>query len=82
MILKDPNSKIRRTKEEKVVKLHERYNIFNYFVLKDNELYYQEFKVRQSKRLVMCDYSVAIIIQKVYTQLEHTKNLKSFAIIK
>lgn len=47
MILEDFNSKISKTKAEKVVKFNECYNAFNYFILKDNELYYQIFKIKQ-----------------------------------
>lgn len=65
--MEDPDDEIYETKVEKVVKFNKYYNALNYFSLKDNELYQQVFKVRQPKNLIVCDYSVPKIIEKVYT---------------
>lgn len=64
--LEDPNGEINMTKVEIEMKFNKCYNIFNYFLLKDNELYCQVLKVEQSKRLVMCNYSDVDIVEKVY----------------
>ena len=80
--MEDPNGEISETKVEKAVKFNKRYNALNHFVLKDNELYRRAFKVRQPKRLIVCDYSATDIIEKVHIQLEHVGNLKTFAKIK
>lgn len=80
--LGDSNVEIIEIKVEKTVKFNERYDTLNYFVLKNNELYCQAFKVGQCKRLSVCDYSATNIIEKVHTQLEHTGNSKIFVNIK
>ncbi len=80
--LENPNSEINETKVEGAVKFNERYDALNYFVLKDNELYLRAFNVAQPERCVVCDYSAVKIIEKVYAQLEHSGNLKTFAKIK
>lgn len=77
--MKDPNGEISKTKAERAVKFNKDYNSLNYFVLQDSKLYCQLFKVGQSKRLIMCDYSIADIVEKVYSQLKHKRNLKIFA---
>lgn len=64
--MKDLNGEISEIKAEKIVKFNEYYNILNYFVLKDNELYCRAFKVGQPKRLFVCDYNTADIIKKIY----------------
>lgn len=56
------------------MKFNERYDALNHFVLKDNELYRQAFKVGQPKRLVVCDYNATKIFEKVHAQLEHAGN--------
>lgn len=48
------------------MKFNKRYNAYNHFVFKNNELYRQVFKVRQPKRLVVCDYNSMDIIEKVH----------------
>lgn len=55
------------------MKFNERYDALNHFVLKDNELYCQAFKVGQPKRLVVCDYNAAEIIENPHAQLEYGK---------
>ena len=64
--LKNSNSELNQTKIERAMKFNEYYDTFKHFVLKDNKLYCRAFKVGQTKRLVMCDYSAADIIEKVY----------------
>ncbi len=39
------------TKVERAVKFNERYDALNHFVLKDNELYRQIFKVGQPEKI-------------------------------
>lgn len=63
--LEDSNNEICGTKEEKAIKFNKHYDLFNNFVLKDNELYQWAFKVGQSKRLVIYDYNTVEIIEKV-----------------
>lgn len=53
--LEDSDNEIWGTKAERAVKFNKRYNALNHFVLKDNELYRWALKVRQPKRLVVCD---------------------------
>ena len=65
--MKNPNGEIGRTKVEKTVKFNKRYDALNYFILKQNEFYYQVFKVRQPKRLIVCDYSATDILKKIHT---------------
>ena len=80
--MEDPDGEIRGTKAERAVKFNERYNALNDFVLKNNELYRRVFKVGQPERLVVCDCNATEIIEKVYTQLEHSGNSKTFVKIK
>lgn len=80
--LEDPDGEICGTKAERAVKFNERYDVLNYFVLKDNELYRRALKVGQPERLVECDYNAVETIEKVHAQFEHVGNSKTFAKIK
>lgn len=60
------------------MKFNKYYNILNYFVLQNIELYYQVFKVGQPKILVAYDYNIIEIIEKIYIQLKYIQNLNFF----
>lgn len=46
------------------MKFNKYYNIYNYFVFNNNELYHQVFKIKQLKKLVIYDYKTINIIGK------------------